>query len=69
MRIAKYIVLVAGIATVAACGRTDLERTATGAVIGGAAAKAVGKDVGEGALYGGAVGAARCNVAPNQQGC
>ncbi len=65
----KWLLILAGTATLAACGQTALERTATGAVIGGAAAKALGEDVSEGALYGGAAGAMRCEVAPYQQGC
>ena len=40
-----------------ACGQTDLERAATGAVIGGAAAAVTNGDVAKGALIGGAAGA------------
>lgn len=51
---------VAGIAAIlglTACGQTDLERTATGAVIGGAAGQVVAGDPVTGALIGGAAGA------------
>ena len=41
---------------VAACGDTDLERAATGALIGGATAHVIGEDVAGGALIGGAYG-------------
>lgn len=41
----------------AACGSTDLERTATGAVIGGAAGQVITGDPITGALIGGAAGA------------
>lgn len=40
-----------------ACGQTDIERAATGAIIGGAAAAVTNNDVGKGALIGGAAGA------------
>ncbi len=58
MRFAKTTVIIATLGFgLAACGQTDLERTATGAVIGGAVASATGGDVGQGALIGGAAGA------------
>jgi hypothetical protein len=41
----------------AGCGQTDLERTATGAVIGGAVGQVVAGDAATGALIGGAAGA------------
>ncbi|OSP53834.1 hypothetical protein [Pseudoruegeria sp. SK021] len=46
-----------GILALSACGNTDLERTATGAVIGGAAGQVVAGDPVTGALLGGAAGA------------
>ncbi len=56
-------------ATLTACGETDIERTATGAVIGGAAAAVTGESVTTGALLGGAVGAVSCSVAPGAPNC
>jgi osmotically inducible lipoprotein OsmB len=56
-------------ATLSACGETDMERTATGAVIGAALAAATGEDVVNGALAGGAVGAVSCSVAPGAPNC
>ena len=57
---------VAGVlALLSACGDTDLERTATGAVIGGAAAHVTGEDVAGGALIGGAIGATSCTLLGN----
>ncbi|MEM1130007.1 MAG: hypothetical protein AAGH83_05720 [Pseudomonadota bacterium] len=41
----------------AACGQSDIERTATGAVIGGAVGQVVAGDPATGALIGGAAGA------------
>ena len=41
----------------AACGESDIERTATGAVIGGAAGQVLAGDAKTGALIGGAAGA------------
>lgn len=40
-----------------ACGQTDLERTATGAVMGAAAGQVISGDAATGALIGGAAGA------------
>ena len=48
------LVLVAGLS---ACGQSDLERTSTGAVIGGAAGQVAAGDPLTGALIGGAAGA------------
>jgi hypothetical protein len=45
------------LAGLSACGQTDLERTATGAMIGGAAGQVVSGDPLTGALIGGAAGA------------
>lgn len=52
-----------------ACGETDLERTATGAVIGGATAAVFGGNVGTAALVGGAAGAISCNANPGGANC
>ncbi|WP_108258458.1 hypothetical protein [Mangrovicoccus ximenensis] len=46
-----------GLLALTACGQTDLERTATGAVIGGAAGQVITGDPVTGALIGGAAGA------------
>jgi osmotically inducible lipoprotein OsmB len=56
-------------AGLAACGETDVERAATGAVIGGAVAAATGENIGNAALIGGAIGAVSCNVAPGAPNC
>ena len=56
-------------AFLAACGATPVERTATGAVVGGAVAAATGGNLAEGALYGGAIGAVSCAVAPGAPNC
>ena len=61
------VLAVAGL--LAACGTTDLERAATGAAIGGAIATATDEDVSDGALYGAAIGAVSCNVAPGAPNC
>lgn len=53
----KFTAIFATCTLLVACGSTDLERTATGAVIGGATAKVLGEDVATGALIGGAAGA------------
>lgn len=65
----KFLAVIAAVATLAACGDTDLERAATGAVIGGAAAAATNKDVTKGVLFGGAIGAVSCSVAPGVPNC
>lgn len=49
--------LVGGTLMLAGCGQSDLERTATGAVIGGAAGQVLFDDPLTGALVGGAAGA------------
>ncbi|MBE3637171.1 glycine zipper family protein [Mangrovicoccus algicola] len=46
-----------GLMALSACGGSDLERTATGAVIGGAAGQVITGDPVTGALIGGAAGA------------
>jgi osmotically inducible lipoprotein OsmB len=56
-------------AALTACGRTDLERTATGAVLGGAVGAVTDGDIAQSALIGGAVGAVSCNVAPGAPNC
>lgn len=56
-------------ATLAACGETAAERTATGAVIGGALGAVTGEDIGNAALIGGAIGAVSCSVAPGAPNC
>jgi hypothetical protein len=56
-------------ATLAACGTTDLERTATGAAIGAGVATVTGEDAVDGALIGAAVGAVSCSVAPGAPNC
>jgi hypothetical protein len=53
----RTICALALLAGLAACGQTDLERTTTGAVIGGAAGQVVAGDPLTGALIGGAAGA------------
>lgn len=65
----KILGVVAVAATLTACGETDMERTATGAVIGAAAAAVTGEDVVNGALIGGAVGAVSCSVSPGAPNC
>jgi len=65
----KMLALVGATGTLVACGETDLERTGTGAVIGGAAAAVTGENVVNGALIGGAVGAVSCSVAPGAPNC
>ncbi|MEM8555613.1 MAG: hypothetical protein AAGF71_12415 [Pseudomonadota bacterium] len=52
-----YFALVAASLALAGCGQSDLERTATGAVIGGAAGHVLAGDAKTGALIGGAAGA------------
>lgn len=61
--------MLAGLGVLAACGQTDIERTATGATIGAAAAAVTGESVLNGALIGGAVGAVSCSVAPGAPNC
>lgn len=56
-------------ATLAACGETDIERTATGAAIGAGLATVTGEDAVDGALIGAAVGAVSCSVAPGAPNC
>ena len=68
-KIAKFLGLVAIAGTLVACGETDAERTATGAVIGAAAAAVTGENVVNGALIGGAAGAISCSVAPGAPNC
>ncbi|GGL67863.1 hypothetical protein [Wenxinia marina] len=70
MRTLKILsVLVLAGSGLTACGATDAERGATGALIGGAAAAATGENVVNGALIGGAAGAIYCNVTPNVPEC
>ena len=54
----------AAVTTLSACGETDMERTATGAVIGAAAAAVTGENIANGALIGGSLGAVSGTVAP-----
>jgi hypothetical protein len=59
-------------ATLAACGTTPVERAATGAAGGAAAAIVLGEEdfVTEGAILGAAAGGlGGCVVNPNAQGC
>ena len=56
---------VAAILALSACGDTDIERGATGALIGGAAAAVTGENVANGVLIGGAAGAVSCTVVGN----
>jgi hypothetical protein len=65
----KILGVLAVAATLTACGETDMERTATGAVIGAAAAAVTGEDVTNGALIGGAIGAVSCSVSPGAPNC
>ena len=65
----KLFAVLATAVTLSACGETDIERTATGAVIGGAAAAVTGENVTNGALIGGAIGAVSCSVAPGAANC
>ncbi len=53
----RYGMIAAFLLALGACGETDMERTATGAVIGGAAGQVVAGDPLTGALIGGAAGA------------
>lgn len=68
-KIVKFLGLAAVAATLAACGETAAERTATGAVIGGALGAVTGEDIGNAALIGGAIGAVSCSVARGTPGC
>lgn len=52
----KLTALAAAVATLAACGQTDLERGVSGAAIGAVAADAAGGDAATGALAGAAAG-------------
>ena len=61
------VLAVAGL--LSACGATPVERAATGAAIGGAIATATDADVVDGALYGAALGAVSCSVAPGAPNC
>jgi osmotically inducible lipoprotein OsmB len=64
------IVAVLGFATtLVACGTTDAERAATGAIIGGAIAAVTDENIVNGALIGGAAGAVSCSVAPGTPNC
>lgn len=65
----RALAVLAFAGALSACGETDVERTATGAAIGGAVAAATGGDLAEGALYGAAAGAISCNVAPGAPNC
>ncbi len=65
----RSIAALAAAALLAACGETDFERAATGAVIGGAVASATGENLRDGVLYGGAIGAISCNVVPGAPNC
>ncbi|ARO15175.1 hypothetical protein BVG79_01833 [Ketogulonicigenium robustum] len=65
----KFVGVAAIAATLAACGQTDIERGATGALIGGAVASVTGESVTKGVLIGGAAGAVSCSVAPNAPNC
>ncbi|ADO43326.1 hypothetical protein [Ketogulonicigenium vulgare] len=67
--IVKFVGAAAIAVTLAACGDTDIERGATGALIGGAAAAVTGESVMNGVLIGGAVGAVSCSVAPGAPNC
>jgi len=60
----KILGVVAAMSTLVACGDTDMERTATGAVLGAAAAAVTGESITNGALIGGAAGAVSGTVAP-----
>lgn len=51
------VAALAAIVALAGCGQSDIERTATGAVIGGAVGQVVAGDAKTGALIGGAAGA------------
>jgi osmotically inducible lipoprotein OsmB len=65
----KLLGVLATFAVLSACGETDAERTATGAVIGGAVAAVTGENIVNGALIGGAAGAVSCSVAPANPQC
>jgi osmotically inducible lipoprotein OsmB len=65
----KILGALATAAVLSACGTTDAERTATGAVIGGAVAAVTGENIVNGALIGGAAGAVSCSVAPANPQC
>jgi hypothetical protein len=65
----KVLAVVATAFTLSACGQSDGERTATGAVMGGALAAITGESIVNGALIGGAVGAVSCSVAPGAPNC
>ena len=53
----RIILLVAGLSVLSACGDTFLERTVTGAAIGGGAAAIPGNDIGTGVAIGAGAGA------------
>jgi osmotically inducible lipoprotein OsmB len=65
----KFLAVIAAVATLSACGDTDIERAATGGAIGGAAAAATGQDLRKGVLFGAAAGAVSCTVAPGATNC
>ena len=65
----KFLGVLAALVTLSACGETDMERTATGAVIGGALAAVTGESITNGALIGGAAGAVSCSVSPGAPTC
>lgn len=53
----SVIAAICGTLVLSACGQSDLERTATGAVVGAAAGQVLAGDAATGALIGGAAGA------------
>jgi len=65
----KMLGVLAIAATLSACGETDAERAATGAVIGGAIGAVTGENIVNAALIGGAAGAVSCSVAPGAPNC
>jgi osmotically inducible lipoprotein OsmB len=65
----KFLGVLAVAAALSACGPTTADRTATGAVIGGAVAAVTGESILNGALIGGAAGAVSCTVAPTNPNC
>lgn len=65
----KIFAALAVAATLTACGESAIERGATGALIGGAAAAVTGESVRDGVLIGGAIGAVSCSVAPGAPNC
>jgi osmotically inducible lipoprotein OsmB len=65
----KVFGVLAALVTLSACGETDMERTATGAVMGAAVAAVTGENVANGALIGGSIGAVSCSVSPTAPNC